>query len=1689
MEKEDCKNIIYGGDPSENGSITDGCASLGEIILKRLQAGGDFNSIINATTKETWKFSDVLKKSMSISRTLHNFGLQRNDVISIVSENRHEFSAIAFGAIFLSVIVAPINVTYTERELLHTLDLSKPKIVFVSPFAATKVVSVCKKLNYVKNVVIIEDDQSQTDNFTLSLNEMIKKYEKISFNVDDHVRRKVDINTQVALIFCSSGTTGLPKGVEITQKNAMSCLQTYRGFLKFFRASHQLSPIVINIAPWFHVLGFISMFMLSCTPDALFIFLTKFDENVFYKSIEDYKVNFLIVVPPIMLLMAKSPLFDKYNLSSVKISSELLRILISLVDILMMYLILDISSGAAPLSKEVENQVLERFKGKVKIRQGYGMSEATYGVIGVVETSKPGSIGMPYKGVYVKVIDENGRALGPNQPGELCFKGDRIMKGYINNRKATNEAIDSDGWLRSGDIGYYDEDQMFFIVDRLKELIKYKAFQVPPAEIEGLLLSNPKIKDVGVIGIPDEESGELPFAFVVKQPGETLTEQEVIDFVAENASKAKWLRGGAKFIDAIPKNPSGKILRREMREIFSWFWGLIQTSQVLISEKQNQIMESESDSNIIYGGDPEIFGSLTQGCGSLGELILTGLQKSGNKISIINGATHKMWTSRDILEHSKIMSRTLYGLGIRQNDVISIISENRHEFTSIAFGAIFLNAIVAPINVVYTERELKHTLDLSKPKIVFVSPFAATKVVSVCKKLNYVKNVVIIEDDQSQTDNFTLSLNEMIKKYEKISFNVDDHVRRKVDINTQVALIFCSSGTTGLPKGVETTQRNAMSCLQSHHGFMMFYEANYNIPPVAINVAPWFHVLGFISMFMVACSDKGTFVFLARFDEETFYKAIETHEVNFLVLVPPIMLLLAKSPLLDKYNLSCVKNISCGAAPLSKEVEDQVLERFKGQVVIRQGYGMSESTYGTIGVIDRFKAGSVGEVIKGVYVKVIDENGRALGPNQPGELCFKGDRIMKGYINNRKATNEAIDSDGWLRSGDIGYYDEDKMFFIVDRLKELIKYKAFQVPPAEIEGLLLSNPKIKDVGVIGIPDEESGELPFAFVVKQPGETLTEQEVIDFVAENASKAKWLRGGAKFIDAIPKNPISLTHLRCKQLRVSFEMDVKSDPNIIYGGDIEIPEDEEEIDYASLGDQIVSDFKLGFNRTSFINGVTNEIWTFRDQLEQSTIIARTLFGAGFRQNDVISIISENRHEFPAIAFGAFYLNAIVAPLNTTYTERELKHALQLSKPKFVFVSPFAAKRVIAACRKLKFVKNVILIGDGVKGDSFAIPLKDLIRKYEKIDFKVEDFTTKKMNTREQIALIVCSSGTTGMPKGVSITQQNMMTTFRIYREAFKLGKMINPDGTIVLNVAPWFHAMGFVSMFLVACSRETVFIFLPKFEEERFLQVIEKYKINTLTVVPPVCVFLAKSPLVDKYDISSVKVIGCGAAALSKEVDEKVCERLNVVIRQGYGMSETTMGTMGTNALVKPGSVGQALKGVYVKVIDENGKTLGPNQPGELCFKGDVLMKGYVDDPKATSQTIDSDGWLHSGDIGYYDEDQMFYIVDRLKELIKYKASQVPPAEIEGLLLSNPKIKDVGVIGIPDEESGELPFAFVVKQPGETLTEQEVIDFVAENASKAKWLRGGVKFIDNIPRNPSGKLLRREMRLMYKNSKSKL
>lgn len=534
------------------------------------------------------------------------------------------------------------------------------------------------------------------------------------------------------------------------------------------------------------------------------------------------------------------------------------------------------------------------------------------------------------------------------------------------------------------------------------------------------------------------------------------------------------------------------------------------------------------------------------------------------------------------------------------------------------------------------------------------------------------------------------------------------------------------------------------------------------------------------------------------------------------------------------------------------------------------------------------------------------------------------------------------------------------------------------------------------------------------------------------------------------------------------------------------LENPERSSEYDdEPSFAHVVMKNLQKAGEKILIVSGITSDELSARELLEKAIAVAKILKANGIKSGDVISLVSENRFEFAYVLFGTILSNCTMATINLTYSEREMIHAMGLSKPKFVFVSPFAAEKVVNVAKTLKFIQKVVLFQDEEENPfgSQVTLFDDFIRAglNDKSPF-VPSTVADKTNA---VSLILCSSGTTGLPKGVQLSQSNMIVVARFCQNTLvKLGFSEGED-VIVLGLLPWFHAFGctvLIGSISTACART---VLLPKFEEGLFLSTIENYKCNLLLMVPPLMVFLAKHPLVDSFDLDSVRTIICGAAPLSADVQKAVEKRLGIpalTIRQGYGMSELSLATLLQKRLLTAGSVGDLNEGSMAKVIDENGKTLGPNQRGELCFKGNQRMIGYIGNDKATADTIDSDGWLHTGDVGYYDEDKQFYIVDRIKELIKWKGFQVPPAEIEGVLLTHPKIKDAAVIGIPDEMAGELPLAFVVKAD-DSLTEDEVINFVAKTASPAKKLHGGVKFIDEIPKNLSGKILRRELRELAK------
>jgi acyl-CoA synthetase (AMP-forming)/AMP-acid ligase II len=333
--------------------------------------------------------------------------------------------------------------------------------------------------------------------------------------------------------------------------------------------------------------------------------------------------------------------------------------------------------------------------------------------------------------------------------------------------------------------------------------------------------------------------------------------------------------------------------------------------------------------------------------------------------------------------------------------------------------------------------------------------------------------------------------------------------------------------------------------------------------------------------------------------------------------------------------------------------------------------------------------------------------------------------------------------------------------------------------------------------------------------------------------------------------------------------------------------------------------------------------------------------------------------------------------------------------------------------------------------------------------------------------------SSGTSGLPKGVELTHRNLVANV----EQTRGGGLRVFDGDTIIAVLPFFHIYGMTVILDLGLRVGATLVTMPRFELEPFLGLLEKHRVTRAFVVPPIVLAFAKHPAVEAHDLSSLTLIFSGAAPLDGALAAAASERVGAPVGQGYGMTEmspvshiTPDDEAGTN----PGAIGLLAPNTEARIVDpETGEDAQPGERGELWCRGPQIMRGYLNNPTATRNCLDEDGWLRTGDIVEVDEDGWFMVVDRLKELIKYKGYQVAPAELEALLVGHPQIADAAVIGIPDEDAGEVPKGFIVASGD--LTPDDVTAWVAERVSPYKRLRA-VEIVDEIPKSASGKILRR-------------
>jgi len=486
-----------------------------------------------------------------------------------------------------------------------------------------------------------------------------------------------------------------------------------------------------------------------------------------------------------------------------------------------------------------------------------------------------------------------------------------------------------------------------------------------------------------------------------------------------------------------------------------------------------------------------------------------------------------------------------------------------------------------------------------------------------------------------------------------------------------------------------------------------------------------------------------------------------------------------------------------------------------------------------------------------------------------------------------------------------------------------------------------------------------------------------------------------------------------------------------------------------------------KLG-DKPALIDGVSGRQLTYRQIVDGIGRVASALRRRGLKKGDVFAIFSPNVLEYPIAFHAVASLGGIVTTVNSLYTPRELRDQLRDSGARFVLTVPTFMDRASEAIKDLA-IDEVFVFGEA----DGATPFAELMAE------SAEPFTVE-IDPKEDLVTLPYSSGTTGVAKGVMLTHRNLVANV-LQAE----GRIHLHEGERVLGVMPFYHIYGMTVVMNLALHKGATVVTMLRFELEPFLRVLQDHRVERAYVAPPIVVALAKHPLVDKFDLSSVALVFSGAAPLDENLARACAQRLNCNVNQGYGMTEASPATHLVSDEIewkKVGSIGPVVAGTECKVIDvATGEELGPGADGEILIRGPQVMKGYLNNPTATAQILDQEGWLHTGDIGNADPDGDFYVVDRVKELIKYKGYQVPPAELEAILLTHPAVGDAAVIPSPDEEAGEVPKAFVVLKA--QATPEELMQFVAERVAPHKKVRL-VETIDEIPKSASGKILRRKL-----------
>jgi len=484
---------------------------------------------------------------------------------------------------------------------------------------------------------------------------------------------------------------------------------------------------------------------------------------------------------------------------------------------------------------------------------------------------------------------------------------------------------------------------------------------------------------------------------------------------------------------------------------------------------------------------------------------------------------------------------------------------------------------------------------------------------------------------------------------------------------------------------------------------------------------------------------------------------------------------------------------------------------------------------------------------------------------------------------------------------------------------------------------------------------------------------------------------------------------------------------------------------------------------DRVALRDGPSGPTVTYAQLDDAVRRLAGGLVAAGFEPGEGVAVMAPNCPEFVVVFHAVAMAGGVVTTVNPTYTAGEVRHQLRDAGATWMVTTAVLLDLAADAVAGTE-VRELHVLDERPDGGG-APPVAALAGEplAEPVPVDLDD-----------VVVLPYSSGTTGLSKGVMLTHRNLVANLVQSQAILGVG-----DDEGFVAALPFFHIYGMQVLMNLGLAAGATIITMPRFDLESFLALHQEHRLTRAFVAPPIVVALAKHPIVARYDLTALRTVLSGAAPLSAELAREAGVRLGCEVVQGYGMTELSPITHVTpRGGFVAGSVGVTVPNTELRIVDPEGRDLGVDEDGEMWVRGPQVMRGYLGNPDATAATIDPEGWLRTGDVGHVDAAGHLFVVDRLKELIKYKGFQVPPAELEALLLTHPSVADAAVVGVPDEDAGEVPVAYVVLRDGAEVTGEVIRAFVAGQVAHYKQIRR-VSFVEAIPKSPSGKILRRLLR----------